>query len=115
MAATASSSSISGAGPGVARRAARRDANHRDVGDHLRGLGWSVLDLADAGEGVPDYAVAKDGWAALLEVKDCNKPPSARRLTPKEQAVKDSWDGPYIVALDPLDAIAQLALALLKR
>jgi len=96
---------------GGLRRAARRDANHQEVGDFLRKAGWSVLDLADAGDGVPDYAVAKHNFAALLEVKDGKKPPSARQLTPKEQAVRDSWQGPYIVALSGEDALAKLGMA----
>jgi hypothetical protein len=90
------------------RRAARRDANHKSVGDHLRALGWSVLDLADAGDGVPDYAIGKPGIAVLVEVKDGSKPPSARKLTEKEQWVRDNWTGPYIVALSGEDAAAQL-------
>jgi hypothetical protein len=90
------------------RRAARRDANHQSVGDHLRKLGWSVLDLADAGDGVPDLAVAMPGFAALVEIKDGSKPPSARKLTPKEQKVKDNWQGPYVVALSGEDAAVQL-------
>jgi hypothetical protein len=93
------------------RRAARRDANHQEVGDYLRDLGWSVLDLADCGDGVPDYAVAKDGFAALVEVKDGSKVPSARKLTEKEQKVKDGWQGPYIVALSGEDAAVKLVLA----
>lgn len=89
-------------------RAKRRDANHKDIGDHLRKLGWSVLDLADHGDGAPDYAVAKGRWTALIEVKDGSKPPSARKLTPAEQKLKDSWQGAYIVALSPEDAEMQL-------
>lgn len=92
----------------MVRRAARRDANHKDVGDYLRDLGWSVLDLADLGDGCPDYAVSKPNWAALVEVKDGSKPPSARKLTPKEQKVKDDWQGPYVVALSGEDAAVQL-------
>jgi hypothetical protein len=96
-------------------RAKRRDANHQEVGDFLRDLGWSVLDLADAGDGVPDYAVSKliQGvpWAALVEVKDGAKPKSARALTPKEQKVKDGWQGPYIVALSGEDAAVKLVMA----
>ena len=92
------------------RRAARRDANHVEVGDFLRALGWSVLDLASAGNGTPDYVVGKTGYACLVEVKDGNKVPSKRKLTEKEQKVRDRWDGPYIVALSGEDAAAQLAL-----
>lgn len=93
-------------------RAKRRDANHREVGDALRDLKWSVLDLADHGDGIPDYIVSKKNFVALLEVKDGDKPPSARKLTPAEQKVKDSWQGPYIVATSATDAIAQLAVAM---
>jgi hypothetical protein len=90
------------------RRAARRDANHVEVGDFLRAHGWSVLDLADCGDGVPDYAVSKEKFAALVEVKDGSLSPSKRQLTPKEQQVKDGWQGPYVIALDPEDALAKL-------
>jgi hypothetical protein len=83
------------------------------VGDYLRNLGWSVLDLADHGDGVPDYAVAKDGYAALLEIKDGTKSPSARKLTEKEQKVKDGWQGGYVIALSGEDAAVQL-LCLMK-
>ncbi len=92
------------------RRAARRDANHKDVGDYLRALGWSVLDLADMGDGCPDYAVSMPQFAALVEVKDGAKPPSARKLTEKEQKVKDGWQGPYVIALSGEDAAAQLVM-----
>lgn len=90
------------------RRAARRDANHLEVGDYLRALGWSVLDLASLGDGCPDYAVGKPGFAALVEVKDGKKPPCRHKLTEDEQRVKDGWQGPYIVALSGEDAAAQL-------
>ena len=90
------------------RRAARKDANHKTVGDYLRSLGWSVLDLSHAGEGIPDYAVSKPNWAALVEVKDGAKVPSARKLTPAQLDVKKNWQGPYVVALDGPDAAAQL-------
>lgn len=93
-------------------RAKRRDSNHREVGDALRELGWTVLDIADHGDGIPDYIVSKRRFVALLEVKDGKKPPSARKLTPAEQRIKDSWQGPYIVATSPTDAIAQLAVAM---
>lgn len=90
------------------RRAARRDANHKDVGDYLRALGWSVLDLASLGNGCPDLAVGKPGFAALIEIKDGSKPPSARKLTEDEQRVRDNWQGPYVVALSGEDAAEQL-------
>ena len=91
------------------RRAAKRDANHKDIGDYLRSLGWSVLDLADHGDGVPDYAVSKDGYAALVEVKRVG-PPSARKLTPDEQRVRDRWQGGYVIAQSGPEAAAELLI-----
>lgn len=91
-------------------RARRKDANHNSIGDYLRALGWSVLDISSAGNGIPDMAVGRPGFAALIEVKDGSKPPSARTLTPKEEQVKRNWEGPYIIALSPEDAASQLAL-----
>lgn len=100
------------------RRAAKRDGNHAEIGDGLRKLGYSVLDLADHGDGVPDFAI---GWApesgcrggaALLEIKKPG-PPSSRKLTPKEQAVYDRWDGPFVIAQTLEEAAAELLI--LKR
>lgn len=91
------------------RRAAKRDATHQSIGDYLRGLGWSVLDLADHGDGVPDYAVGRPGFAALVECKPVG-PASARKLTEKEQKVKDNWDGPYVVAQSGEEAAVQLLM-----
>jgi hypothetical protein len=89
-------------------RARRRDANHKSVGDYLRAQGWSVLDLADHGDGVPDYAVGAPRFAALVEVKNPEASKSDQRLTPAEQKVRDGWEGPYIVVLSGEDAHAQL-------
>jgi hypothetical protein len=95
-------------------RAKRRDANHKTVGDYLRAQGWSVLDLADHGDGVPDYAVSKPLFAALVEVKDPAQPPSKRELTPKEQKVRDDWQGPYIIALTGEQAHEDLCIAYIE-
>ena len=95
-------------------RAKRRDANHRTVGDYLRAQGWSVLDLADHGEGVTDYVVSKPSFAALVEVKDPAQPPSKRKLTEAEQKVKDDWQGPYIIALTGEQAHEDLCMEMLR-
>lgn len=89
-------------------RAPKKDANHVEVGDGLRALGWSVLDLAQHGVSV-DYAIGKPGFACLLEVKDGKKKPSARKLTEKEQKLRDNWKGPYVAAISLIDAIQQLS------
>ena len=92
----------------MARRAARKDQNHNDIADGLRSAGYSVLDLSQAGNGVPDIAVGKPGFACLVECKDGSKPPSERKLTPAQERVLKNWTGPIIVALSLEDALMKL-------
>ncbi len=89
-------------------RAKKIDANHNDVADYLRAVGWSVFSTAALGSGFPDLLVGRPGFAAVVEVKDGAKPPSARKLTPDEQRFAESFTGPYIVALSGEDAHRQL-------
>ena len=79
------------------RRAARRDANERRVIDALRSCGAYVKQIND--EGLADLLVFYRGHTLILEVKDGDKPPSARALTPAEQKFHDEWPGQnlYIV------------------
>lgn len=73
------------------RRAARRDANERRVIDALRACGAYVKQIND--EGAFDLLVYYRGHTLILEVKDGDKPPSARALTPAEQKFHDEWPG----------------------
>jgi hypothetical protein len=75
------------------RKTARVDANQAVIVDALRAIGASVQSLAMVGRGVPDLLVGFRAQTYLLEVKDGEKPPSARRLTPDEAAWHDSWRG----------------------
>jgi hypothetical protein len=79
------------------RRAARRDANERRVIDALRACGAYVKQIND--EGLADLLVFYRGHTLILEVKDGDKPPSARALTPAEQKFHNEWPGQnlYIV------------------
>lgn len=63
------------------RRAGKVDANHREIADALKRVGFEVIDMSSIGRGVPDLYVAKGGQSWWLEVKDGSKPPSARQLT----------------------------------
>jgi hypothetical protein len=83
--------------------ARRKDNCHNAIGDHLRSLGFSVLDLWRAAGGIPDLLVGKPSFACLVECKEPGK-----KLTPAEQVVRDRWEGPYIVATSPEDAEKQL-------
>ena len=72
----------------MTRRARKTDANHAEVRNGLRSLGFEVLDLSAAGCGVPDLAVkvkGKLGMPHFLEIKDGNKCLSAQALTPDQE------------------------------
>ena len=73
------------------RRAARRDANERRVIDALRTCGAYVKQIND--EGLADLLVFYRGYTLILEVKDGDKPPSARALTPAEAKFHAEWPG----------------------
>jgi hypothetical protein len=63
------------------------------------------------GDGVPDLLVGYRGYTLLLEVKDGNKPPSARELTPAEQKFFDEWTGGLLAVVNNVDE----ALEILKK
>jgi hypothetical protein len=88
------------------RRAAKKDANHNLIADHLRKLGWSVLDLSRLGGGCPDILVGRPSFAALVEIKS-----PGGKLTPEQLEVRKKWDGPYFVATDPAQIAADLYIA----
>ena len=95
------------------RRAARTDGNHEATRDYLRRTGWSVHDTSAVGGGFPDLVVARDGFTALVEVKNGAKSPSRIKLTPDQETFAKGWKGVCIKALSPEDAEKQLKLAAL--
>jgi hypothetical protein len=66
------------------RRAAKRDANQPEIVAALRKIGVFVVDLASAGDGIPDLLCGWHGSWKLVEVKDGSKPPCERQLTPDQ-------------------------------
>ena len=90
------------------RRNAKVDANQREIVAALRRAGASVQSLAPVGKGVPDLLVGFRGRNVLLEVKDGQKPPSARKLTDDEQVWQWGWKGQVLTVEsvdEALDAI----------
>ena len=73
------------------RMVARRDANERRVIDALKACGAYVKQINDAG--TFDLLVYYRGYTLLLEVKDGDKSPSARALTPAEAKFHAEWPG----------------------
>lgn len=73
-------------------RAAKIDANQVEIVKALRKIGCSVQSLASVGKGVPDLLVSNHkGDLFLMEIKDGNKPPSARKLTPDQIEWHEKW------------------------
>ena len=83
----------------------RVDRNHKEIVRGLRAVGATVRSTADIGQGFPDIAVGfrRQNW--LFEIKDLEKPPSQRRLTPDEQAFHEGWQGQVCIVYTLSDAL----------
>jgi hypothetical protein len=92
------------------RRAAKVDANQRQVVAALRGAGATVQLLHAVGEGCPDLLVGHLGVNYLLEVKDGQKPPSAQKLTPQQEIWHRDWRGHRVVVNSPEAALAAIGV-----
>jgi Holliday junction resolvase len=66
------------------RRAAKVDANHREIAAALIRCGAWVVDCSAVGQGFPDLLVSHRGKLTLVEIKDGAKSPSRRKLTPAQ-------------------------------
>lgn len=90
-------------------RAARIDKNQPAIVALFRKLGASVLHLHTLGGGAPDIAVGYRGRNALVEIKDGDKPPSAQKLTPDEEAFHRDWRGQVAIIRTEAEVVAFLA------
>lgn len=81
----------------MVRRAAKVDANQTEIVDAFRSMGVSVLITSSAGDGFTDLVIGWGGITVLVEVKDGNKVPSERKLTPKQQDLHGSFLGAITV------------------
>lgn len=70
----------------------KTDDNHQEIMDRFRGYGFSVFDTSRLPKFV-DCIIARYDLNALVEIKDGEKPPSARKLTPDEEDFHDNWKG----------------------
>ena len=94
----------------MARRAAKVDANQREVVKALRKAGATVQHLHAVGAGCPDLLVGYKGGNHLVEVKDGHKPPSARKLTPDQVVWHRDWRGNAHVVKSVTEALAVLGI-----
>lgn len=87
------------------RRRARVDDNQGEIVATLRQLGATVYLTHTVGGGFPDLVVGWRGKNYLVEVKDGDKAPSARELTPAEQDFHATWKGSVLIFESKNDAI----------
>ena len=75
------------------RRAAKVDANHGAIVEALLSVsGVTVHSLAGVGCGCPDLLVGAKGKSYLVEIKDGEKYPSRRMLTPEQRRWIETLD-----------------------
>jgi hypothetical protein len=91
------------------RTAARVDANHGEICEAYRAMGFSVANTFQLGKGFPDIAVAKWGMTDLVEIKDGSKTPSKRKLTPDEIEFHNNWHAKVWVIESVNDVIEHAA------
>lgn len=83
------------------RRAAKIDANQNEVIKQLRRIpNVSIAITSQLGKGFPDFIVGYQGKNYLIELKDGNKQPSQRKLTPDEEQFFKGWNGQVNVCKD---------------
>ena len=92
-------------------RASRVDDNQKEIVQSLRKFGCSVYIVSQL-KGFCDIVVGWRGYNYLFEIKDPNKPPSQRKLTPKEKEFHESWNGQVAVIYTADDVVKILAEAI---
>lgn len=85
------------------RIASKIDANQPAIVKAFRDMGVRVQVLSHVGKGFPDLLICVRGKLALVELKDGARSPSARKLTPDEQAWHTEWQGAPIFVVTSID------------
>jgi len=87
------------------RRIARVDSNQKQIVTDLRKLGYSVLHTHQL-KNCFDILVGFNGKNYAFEIKDGNKPPSQRKLTPGEEKFFNTWYG-QVSKVESVDQIVE--------
>ena len=91
------------------RRAARVDKNQQAIIEAFRYRGASVAITSNQHSGFPDLCIGYMGVTVLVEVKNGDKPPSARALTPDQIEFHKNWHGACCVVDSEKDVVALLS------
>jgi hypothetical protein len=73
------------------RTAVRKDANHKEIENAFKKMGFSVLDISQL-KNCCDLFVSKRCVTYAVEIKDGTKTPSQRKLTSGEREFKETWE-----------------------
>ncbi len=86
-------------------RTGKPDANHAEIVDALRRMGWFVISTSGMGHGCPDAFAAKGGRLLALEIKDGRRPPSARKLTEAERKTHEGMEraGCQVIVIESVE------------
>lgn len=87
---------------GLSKYANRRDANEPEIIKAFEAMGCTVIQL----DAPTDLLLGIRGLNLLVEVKDGNKPPSRRKLTPNQKTFWAEWNGQKAKVETVDDAIA---------
>lgn len=94
----------------MTRWASAVDANQSEIVAMLRAAGCSVQPLHRVGQGCPDLLVGHQGRNLLFEVKDGQKPASARKLTKAEAEWHETWSGHVVTVSSVRDALEAIGI-----
>lgn len=89
----------------MVRNIAKVDRNQPEIVKAFRAYGFTVLHLHQVGKGCPDICVGLKGINYLIEIKDGELVPSARKLTTQEQEFFNSWGGQCVI-IESVDDVA---------
>lgn len=91
----------------LTRRRNKRDRNQVEIVEAFRKLGWSVLDLADVGRGMPDLVIGdKSHGTFLVEVKNPATYYGRKGLSRSQTRFAEKWGGLVHVVKTLDDVIA---------
>lgn len=94
----------------MTRRASAVDRNQSEIVLMLRTVGCTVQLLHKVGQGCPDLLVGYRGQNILMEVKDGELSPSARKLTDRQVEWHRDWRGQVAVVCNVREAMAALGI-----
>ena len=88
----------------VMRYGTKKDANHNEVVDALRGAGCLVEDMSHVGCGFPDLMCADNGVLFLVEIKNPKTGYGRRGLNKRQKEWHKEWEGYPISIVDSAEA-----------